>query len=558
MAFDPTSIPEDLSSLSDKALDSLAQEIGEAIEGRAQSLPEDGRLTDEHDAALTEIEALDEAGSRVAGEISSRDELSDARRARLDAVLGRTVEPPAEEGEPAQGDLPGSDPAPVVEPIPVPTAASTAVPARLPARVGTLAALRQRRPPSSAPRVGNRTGAFMKATGNAIALDPGSPLDNPLAVAKAICDKRHRFGNIPDGVSNDYISVATGYKELGEVVPADAEENFSLLRDLRQNQAALVAAAACCAPFTPLYDFFRLAEPQNPVEESLPAILAPRGGIRFIRGECDLADAVAAIGATACTDVSPATKPCVRVECPVIDEVSVTAISQCMFFNNLQYRVFPEQVENFLEDVGVAFAARKETFYLDCINSKSTSVSSTIPYGAARALFFDFTLAATAYRKRQGMRRDSMLSLLLPDWTLDLIRSDMANDANLGLSMWDVTDAMVIAGLRGRGLDPTWYNDTAAGLGQKFATPQAAGALNKYPTNVVSYLFAPGSFARLDGGTLDVGLVRDSTLNRSNELQLFMEEWLACTFLGCESVKLVSTICPNGAAPALVTPFTCP
>ena len=157
------------------------------------------------------------------------------------------------------------------------------------------------------------------------------------------------------------------------------------------------------------------------------------------------------------------------------------------------------------------------------------------------------------------MRRDATLTIAAPDWAMDALRLDMALDGQQGLSYWDITDAQILAALAQRGLAPIWYNDNPTGVtpNQKFNAAQAAGALNPLPTQVYSYIYAPGTFVRLDGGSLDVGLVRDSTLNRTNDLQLFMEEWIGMAKLGFESIRLASTACVNGAGPAGVTAVTC-
>ena len=78
----------------------------------------------------------------------------------------------------------------------------------------------------------------------------------------------------------------------------------------------------------------------------------------------------------------------------------------------------------------------------------------------------------------------------------------------------------------------------------------ALGALKDWPEDAVTYLYAPGTFVRLDGGTLDVGLIRDSLLNRTNDLEIFAEEWTQVCKLGIESIKITHQgLCPNGAAP---------
>ena len=116
------------------------------------------------------------------------------------------------------------------------------------------------------------------------------------------------------------------------------------------------------------------------------------------------------------------------------------------------------------------------------------------------------------------------------------------------------TDADVNSLLTSRNLVPVWYEDSiTANPGQSFRAAQAAGALNPWPTTVQAFLFAPGSFVRLDGGSLDLGIVRDSTLNTTNDFQMFSEEWIGMAFLGCESIRLTSDICVSGAGPLPVT-----
>jgi len=54
---------------------------------------------------------------------------------------------------------------------------------------------------------------------------------------------------------------------------------------------------------------------------------------------------------------------------------------------------------------------------------------------------------------------------------------------------------------------------------------QAAGALNLYPATFSWLLFAEGTFLFLDGGTLDIGVVRDSTLVGTNDYIQFTENF---------------------------------
>jgi hypothetical protein len=59
-------------------------------------------------------------------------------------------------------------------------------------------------------------------------------------------------------------------------------------------------------------------------------------------------------------------------------------------------------------------------------------------------------------------------------------------------------------------------------------------------------MWHPGAHLFLDGGTLDLGIVRDSTLNSTNDYQQFMETFEGHAFIGVESLWVEQDICPSG------------
>ena len=79
----------------------------------------------------------------------------------------------------------------------------------------------------------------------------------------------------------------------------------------------------------------------------------------------------------------------------------------------------------------------------------------------------------------------------------------------------------------------------------------ASAALNEFADSFTWYLFAEGSFLFLDGGTLDLGIVRDSTLVGTNDYKMFVETFEGVAFVGVESLQITSTINVNGVAAAL-------
>lgn len=387
----------------------------------------------------------------------------------------------------------------------------------------------------------------------------GQVFDSPAQVAQAMWKKRMSFGNIPSGTREE-ISIATGTKVWDEGVPSvglDPVENLKAFNQLTARDG-LVASGAQCTPQTQLYDFFRLAEPIQDVENAIPTVQAPRGGIRYIQANCDIqgAGAVGLWGSEAggpppALDPDTDEKPCATVTCPTVAEVLVEAVTQCTIFDNLQYRTFPELIENFLEDVAVQFTLKKQTYYLDAIDTASTQTVGIGSYGAARSMIYDLTVAAVAYRKRHHMPRGARLTVLMPDWAVDVVKADLFNDGDSGLDYLNVPDSAIVQAFASRNLDVTFYYDdpTSVAGSNPLTTAQAgSGAeLNDYPCVASSYLYAPGTFVKLDGGSLDVGLVRDHALNKTNDFAMFMEEWIGIAQLGCESIRIDSTVVPSGA-----------
>lgn len=384
---------------------------------------------------------------------------------------------------------------------------------------------------------------------------PGQVFASPAEVANAMWKKRMSFGNIPSG-TRDEMSIATGTKVWDEELPSlglDPIENLKAFNQLTE-RGGLVASGAQCTPQTQLYDFFRLAEPIQDVENALPTVQAPRGGIRFIQANCTI-QCEGGIGIWGPSGIDPtlpeSEKPCCRVTCPDIAEVLVEAVTQCTIFDNLQYRTFPELIENFLEDVAVQFTLRKQRYYLDAIDTASTATVGIGSYGAARSFMYDLTVAANGYRKRHHMPRGARLVVMIPDWTVDVIKADLLNDGDSGLNYMNVPDSFVTEALASRNLDVTfYYDDPTSNIGENPLTLAQAGAgaaLNDYPCVASSYMFAPGTFVKLDGGSLDVGLVRDHALNKTNDFAMFMEEWIGIAQLGCESIRIDSTVVPSGS-----------
>ena len=152
------------------------------------------------------------------------------------------------------------------------------------------------------------------------------------------------------------------------------------------------------------------------------------------------------------------------------------------------------------------------------------------------------------------------LRVIFPAWFKEVLRTDIALAAG-GLDTYSVTDAQVDQLFRGSNVNPTWALDGEAGQDYSRMTDLVVFAgqtgehrvIAEYPGEVIWYLFAEGTFSFMDGGTLDLGLVRDSTLNAANDYQTFVETFENAIKFDNESIRFRSRYVPTGSGSTDVT-----
>jgi hypothetical protein len=110
----------------------------------------------------------------------------------------------------------------------------------------------------------------------------------------------------------------------------------------------------------------------------------------------------------------------------------------------------------------------------------------------------------------------------------------------------------MLTDIAGVGVNVTWYKDSGTAKGQYMTgansrTAQAAGAALTFPDTAFWYLAHEGAFLYLDGGELDLGVVRDSVLNARNDYQIFSETFEGIAYKGIASWEFGSTIDATGS-----------
>lgn len=423
----------------------------------------------------------------------------------------------------------------------------------------------------SAPAVAPRT---ILAGSDLPGITAGSPLPDLKSVANALLQRKNGMGRTSggDGEKHTVASFQTEFPEERKLSMTDIEGNRARMQ--ASSTEAVTAAGGLLGPVDTKYDLYGIGEASRPVRDSLPVFNAERGGIRFITPPVmsDLAGAVATWTladdiAAASSDGSTKVKPCLRVKGGEEVTVYLDAITLCLTFGNLGARAFPELVERHTE-LGMLWHARfAETRLLTRIGALSTNVTAPSQLGAARDVFVQVEQAAAAYRSRHRMGPADKLRAIFPEWFKNALRADLTKQApgDGRETTFELAETQINNWFAVRGINVTWSveGETGQVFGPQAKDNRAAGTdgklnteddvitpatLTPFPSTVIWYLFSEGTFVFLDGGTLDLGLVRDSTLNGTNDYQIFLETFEGVAKVGVESLRVESQLKIVGSA----------
>lgn len=374
----------------------------------------------------------------------------------------------------------------------------------------------------------------------------GSPLDNMNVVAEAMAKRLHGLRRVNGGDGEQHIvaSVTTSFPE-DRTLTQDAESNWAKINAVTSPEA-LVASGGHAAPFETKYDIFGLGTTARPVRDALPRFQADRGGIRFVTPPV-LSSYGNAVGVwTNAVDTNPGTdvKASLTVSAAAEQTVATDAVTLQLQFGNLMTRAYPELIARHNELGLIQHAREAEQNLLSKIASASSAVTTTSLIGFGRDFLVQLGRAAAAYRSRHRLEADAPLRAIIPAWVKDAMAADLAlaMPGDGTLNAYAEIDGYVAS--RGVAL--------SASLDQNvFGAQSASAALNEFADSFTWYLFAEGSFLFLDGGTLDLGIIRDSTLVGTNDYKMFVETFEGIAFIGVEALVITSTISINGVAAAL-------
>ena len=373
----------------------------------------------------------------------------------------------------------------------------------------------------------------------------GSEVKDMAEVAGLMAKRLHGFRNVNGGNGEQHIvaSFSTNFQEE-PTIKTDAESNWAKINAVTSPEA-LVASGGHAAPFEVKYDIFGIGTTARPVRDCLPKFQANRGGIRFVTPPV-LSSYANAVGVwTNAVDTNPGTdtKLSLTVAAAAETTVATDAVTLQMQFGNLATRAYPELIARHNELGLIQHAREAEQNLMTKIGAASTAITSTSLIGFGRDFLVQMGRAAAAYRSRHRLETDAPLRAIIPGWVKDAMAADLAIAMPGDNTLNAYAEIDGYAASRGVNLC-TSLDATVFGS-------QSAAAMLEFPDSFVWYLFAEGSFLFLDGGTLDLGIVRDSTLVGTNDYKMFVETFEGVAFVGVESLQITSTINVNGVAAAL-------
>ena len=449
---------------------------------------------------------------------------------------------------------------------------------------GTVQRMAARRPTPS-PEAASSTGTGLLAAGGAQGIAAGAPIADRMELARVMSDTLQ--GLPRDAPHRGRVIIASARwelppeRKLSEQDAAGNDERIEAVCGLHspkydRSTGALTATGGVCAPTNVDYQVPTWATPERPIRDALPHFEATRGGIRFVAPP-GLAEWEAATGVwTSATDAEPgsATKPVKSMACGTEESVVVEAVSTRIGFGNMQSRFAPEQVAA-NTDLATATAARvAEENLLNLIEAASLKKLETAAHlGLSRDLLAAVDYARAAYKAIHRTSVTQAFTAIFPDWVKDLIRTDIAREQahsnNHDFNSWEISDEQIDAIFAQRHVNVIWHLD-----GQKepvstnfktqyWGTPAESKKLDELLPKIGGgakellawYFFPEGAIQYLDAGRLDLGVVRDSTLDATNDYEVFFEVFESIANRGVSKGvwQILSGVAATGGSAATVT-----
>lgn len=364
---------------------------------------------------------------------------------------------------------------------------------------------------------------------------------------------------------------------------ADMNTNPYVLQEIidelmaAEDSPALTAAGGWCAPNEIRYNFFNIAEEPSGLLD-LPTVGVTRGGLQwpvspaigdvfFQAGGSNPASGFGSFAFSFANTSDPwlwsetddiltvtgsVNKPTLRVPCSSFTSGRLEAYGLTLTAGNLTDSAYPEQTQNFLRLLRMAYAHAINARLISLVASASTAFSGLGASGkpAFQTILDGVEMAATDYRNKFAMADDAVLEVILPRYVLAVMRADLCWRKNVERE--SVPDSVLRGYFTDRGVRAQFVSDYQVRGSGQFGLNVTT--LVTWPTTADMLIYAPGTFLHGQGMSLDLGVVRDSVLNAENDFTAaWAEETHMIAKVGHESRKYTITYGVTGATSADIT-----
>lgn len=503
------------------------------------------------DAEQGARDALIAAAAAQAEELAARvltasdDETSEAETPEAEAVVADAV---AEETPVVEAEA-------VVAEAAAEVATETTVASVVPRRRVDLASIVERTPPPAAASIAEKTSGITIVASSDI---PGVPSSSELTKDELSLAMHAKARNLSDGRGRreKHLIASISAPAQHDVTDVLDDEGIRAAWDKAHSVEDMVASGGWCAPSETIYDFACDFEAM-PEEIDLPTLTSRRGGLRYpispLLGDV-LNDPDSGFTWTEADDIaaaSPAgpTKACFTIPCPTFDEERLQAQGICVTAGNLTDRAYPELTNRYIDLVMTAHAHRMNLLKINRLVAASTAVAPTVAdLSAAEAVLASIELQIAVLRDQFFMAEGQVLEVVLPRWVRTVIRRDLARRS--GVAFDQVSNADIQRFFTEIGARVQFVSDW-----QRIAG--AVGSVVTLPATVQALVYPAGAHTLLDGGSLDLGVVRDSTLNATNDYTAAWTEVFWTTVSRCVSLVVTIALCADGSTGAPAT-IVCP
>lgn len=407
--------------------------------------------------------------------------------------------------------------------------------------------------------LGKRRESVLVASADIPNYATGSKLDDMETLVAAMQSRARALPILNRGDDTTRYPIASLQRDFRYTLDANATpDQINEVLTAAADPDALVAAGGWCSPSEISYDFYNIVAVDGILD--LPTVGINRGGMRWpvspsfgdLVGNAAMwswseTQDIAAVTGTA----QSGTKTCARVPCPSFLEERLGCDGLCLTVGNLTEDAYPELIANHTRLLFAAHAHKmnaKRILQLWTNSSSVTGTFGTAGAGVVNPVLGALEVSAIDYREKYAMADGAVLEVILPRWLRAVMRADLRKRTRENASFLSMTDAALMALFDAIGVRIQWVGDWQTRVSGRFGT---STVLTAWPTTVDFMMYAPGTFVMGQGLRLDLGIIRDSILNSTNDHTAeWMEECWLIAMVGHESRRGTINICPDGTVGA--------